>query len=107
MAARIRSLAVAGPLLVPLSSGSHLRLSPGEVSGELADVEVTGLKIDKLRERRLIEVESTSDGAGEDGAGKDGAGEDAGGAAAGGAAADAEPEAAARTTRRSSRSRQR
>lgn len=59
MAVRIRSLLVTGPLLVPLSSGGSVRLSPGEVTDELADVEVTNnAKVDKLRERRLIDVES-------------------------------------------------
>ena len=58
MAVRIRSLAVSGPLLVPLMTGGTQRLEPGEVSGELADVEVAhNPKIDKLRDRRLITVE--------------------------------------------------
>jgi hypothetical protein len=101
MAARIRSLALAGPLLVPLASGGSVRLSPGEVSDELADVEVTNNpKIDKLRDRRLVVVESTSEEAGDE------ADTEAGEAAAG-PAVDAEPKAAARTPRRSSRSRSR
>ena len=61
MAIRIRSLASSGPLVVPLSSGRSVRLSPGESSDELPDVEVTNNpKIDKLRERRMIEVQPTS-----------------------------------------------
>jgi hypothetical protein len=62
MAVRIRSLAVSGPLLVPLSSGATVRLSPGEATSELDDVDVANnAKIDKLSERRLIDVESVSD----------------------------------------------
>lgn len=58
MAVRIRSLLVSGPLMVPLSGGGSVRLSPGEVTGELSDVEVMdNAKVDKLRERRLIQVE--------------------------------------------------
>jgi hypothetical protein len=58
MAVRIRSLLVSGPLMVPLSGGGSVRLSPGEVTGELPDVEVMdNAKVDKLRERRLIHVE--------------------------------------------------
>jgi hypothetical protein len=57
MAVTIRSLLTAGPLLVPLTGGGWVRLGPGEVTDELADVEVTNnAKIDKLRRRRLIEV---------------------------------------------------
>jgi hypothetical protein len=57
MAVTIRSLLASGPLLVPLTGGGWVRLGPGEVTDELADVEVTNNgKIDKLRRRRLIEV---------------------------------------------------
>ena len=34
MAVRIRSLLVSGPLMVPLSGGGSVYLSPGEVTGE-------------------------------------------------------------------------
>ena len=62
MAVRIRNLLVSGPLVVPLSSGGSVRLSPGEVTGELADVEVANNpKVDKLLERRLIDVEPAGD----------------------------------------------
>jgi hypothetical protein len=62
MAVRIRSLAVSGPLHVPLTSGVTVRLSPGEVTDELDDVEVaSNAMIDKLRDRRLIDVEPVSD----------------------------------------------
>jgi hypothetical protein len=58
MAVKIRSLLVSGPLLVPLSSGVYVRLSPGGTTEELADVEVTNnAKVDELRDQRLIEVE--------------------------------------------------
>jgi hypothetical protein len=62
MAVRIRSLLVSGPLVVPLSGGGSVRLSPGEATGELPDVEVTNnAKVDKLRERRLIDVEPVAE----------------------------------------------
>jgi hypothetical protein len=61
MAVRIRSLLVSGPLLVPLSSGGTLRLSPGQVTDELPDVEVANnAKVDLLRAQRLIDVEESS-----------------------------------------------
>lgn len=62
MAVRIRSLLVSGPLVVPLSGGGSARLSPGEATDELPDVEVmNNPKVDKLRERRLIDVEPVAD----------------------------------------------
>ena len=58
MAVRIRNLAGAGPLYVRLTSGRSVRLSPGGASEELEDVELAGnAKIDRLRERGLIDVE--------------------------------------------------
>jgi hypothetical protein len=58
MAVRIRSLLVSGPLVVPLSSGVSVRLSPGAATDELADVEVANnAKIDELQELRLIDLE--------------------------------------------------
>ena len=60
MAVRIRSLTRSGHLLVPLSSGTTVRLSPGQSSGEMPDVEVTdNAKVDKLRLQGLIDVETT------------------------------------------------
>lgn len=57
MVVRIKSLQVAGPLLVPLNSGGTMRLSPGQVSAELPDVETAdNAKVDKLVRRRAIEV---------------------------------------------------
>ena len=57
MVVRIRSLLTSGPLVVPLSSGASVRLSPGSATDALADVEVANnAKVDKLRDRRLIEV---------------------------------------------------
>ncbi|SCL34913.1 hypothetical protein GA0070624_5117 [Micromonospora rhizosphaerae] len=62
MAVRIRSLAVAGPLYVPLTSGRSVRLSPGGSTGDLDDVEIAGnAKVDRLRERGLIDVEQISE----------------------------------------------
>jgi hypothetical protein len=62
MTVRIRSLVTSGPLLVPLSSGSCLRLSPGEVTDALAEVDITSnAKVDKLTERRLINVEQVDE----------------------------------------------
>jgi hypothetical protein len=62
MAVRIRSLQVSGPLVVPLTSGRSVRLSPGGASEELPDVEVTNnAKVEKLRERRLIDVEPVAE----------------------------------------------
>jgi hypothetical protein len=48
-----------GPLLVPLASGTTLRLSPGQTSAELPDVDVQhNPMIDKLRRQGLVEVTS-------------------------------------------------
>lgn len=62
MAVRIRSLLVSGPLMVPLSGGGSVYLSPGEVTGELPDVDVTNnAMVDKMRARRLIDVEQVEE----------------------------------------------
>jgi len=63
MAVRIRSLATSGPVVVPLTSGGTVRLSPGAASEELAEVEVTdNAKLEKLRRRRMVDVEPVTDG---------------------------------------------
>lgn len=60
MAVRIRNLAMSGPVLVPLASGATVRLSPGQTSDEMPDVEVVdNAKVDKLRRQRLIDIETT------------------------------------------------
>lgn len=60
MTVTIKNLLVAGPVAIPLSTGRWLRLSPGEESPELPDVEATANeKIDKLRKQRVIEVVET------------------------------------------------
>ena len=57
MAVRIRSLVTSGPVLVPLSSGTTLRLSPGQVSDDLPDVEVANnAKVGKLQRQGMIDV---------------------------------------------------
>jgi hypothetical protein len=62
MAIRIKSLLVSGPVMVPLNSGLTVRLSPGQSSAELADVEVAdNPKVDKLLGRGAIEVEAVSE----------------------------------------------
>jgi hypothetical protein len=67
MAVKIRSLVTSGPIVVPLSSGSSMRLSPGQISQELPDVEVVdNAKVDKLRRLGVIDVESTSGKSGSD-----------------------------------------
>ncbi len=62
MAVRIRSLATTGPILVPLSTGTAVRLSPGQVSPVMAPVEVANnAKVEKLRRRGLIELETVEE----------------------------------------------
>lgn len=57
MAVSIRSLVTSGPVLVPLSSGTTVRLSPGQVSDDLPDVEVANnAKVDKLQRQGMIDV---------------------------------------------------
>ena len=49
------------PLLVPLSSGATLRLSPGQTSRELPDREAMhNPKIDKLRRRGHVDVRTVT-----------------------------------------------
>jgi hypothetical protein len=62
MAVRIRSLVTSGPVLVPLSAGSTVRLSPGQVSDDMPDIEVVNnAKVDKLRGQGLIDVETVDE----------------------------------------------
>jgi hypothetical protein len=45
------------PVLLALTSGATLRLSPGEMSAKLEDVDVqNNAKVNKLREQRVIAV---------------------------------------------------
>jgi hypothetical protein len=58
MTVRIRSL-MSGPTTIRLRSGQYVRLSPGQSSGDLHDVEVAGnAKVDKLTAQGVIEVET-------------------------------------------------
>ena len=67
MAVRIRSLATTGPILVPLSTGTAVRLSPGQVSRVLPPVEVANnAKVEKLRQQGLIDVETVEEDAAAD-----------------------------------------
>jgi len=62
MAVRIRSLVTSGPVVVPLSTGTTVRLSPGQVSDDMPDVEVANnAKVDKLRRQGLIDVETAEE----------------------------------------------
>jgi hypothetical protein len=64
MPVTIRSLVHSRPLVVPLTTGTALRLSPGQSSGELPDIEVQdNPKIDKLSGLGLIEVAVTGEAA--------------------------------------------
>lgn len=55
------------PVIVSLNSGEHLRLSPGEISGEIRDVEMKdNAKIDKLKQQRVIAVDQQGDAAADD-----------------------------------------
>jgi hypothetical protein len=57
MTVTIKNVLVSGPVAIPLTTGQWLRLSVGEESPELPDVEATGnAKVDKLRRQRLIEI---------------------------------------------------
>jgi hypothetical protein len=54
----LTSRLLSGPLIVPLSSGGSVRLSPGQSSPELADVEAAANPaLAKLVERGLVEVQ--------------------------------------------------
>jgi hypothetical protein len=53
---RIKNLTLR-PVIVPLNSGTNLRLSPGEASGDVQEVELKeNPKVDKLLSRRVIAV---------------------------------------------------
>jgi hypothetical protein len=58
-------------LIVPLNSGTNLRLSPGEVSDDVHDVELKeNSKIEKLLRQRAIAVEPREEEEGGTKAGK-------------------------------------
>jgi hypothetical protein len=64
MAITIRSLLTSGPVWVPLTTGSSVRLSPGQTSGELPDVVMAGnAQADRLRELGVIDVETVTEAA--------------------------------------------
>ena len=66
MTVTIKNLLVSGPVAIPLTTGQSLRLSPGEESPELPDIEATdNAKIDKLRRQRVIEVVMTESATGD------------------------------------------
>ncbi|GAA2623948.1 hypothetical protein [Paractinoplanes durhamensis] len=57
MPVTITNLQSAGPLHVPLASGRTLRLSPGQTSAEIPDVEVDDNDaVERLRNGGLVEV---------------------------------------------------
>jgi hypothetical protein len=57
---KIKNLRTSGPILMPLTTGNTLRLSPGQASKELPDIEVAdNAKVDKLRRQGVIDVETT------------------------------------------------
>jgi hypothetical protein len=54
----LTSTVSSGPLLVPLTSGTVVRLSPGQVSEQLDDVEVVNQpRIEKLAQRGLLRLQ--------------------------------------------------
>jgi len=62
MVVRVRSLLVSGPIVVPLNTGLTVRLSAGQVSGDLPDVEVAdNAKVEKLRRQGVISVETVDE----------------------------------------------
>ena len=62
MAIKIRSLLTSGPVWVPLTTGSSVRLSPGQTSAELPDVAMAGnAKADQLRQLGVIDVETVAE----------------------------------------------
>ena len=66
MTVTIKNLLVSGPVSIPLTTGQWVRLSPGEESPELPDVEATGnAKVDILRRQRVIEVVVTESATGD------------------------------------------
>jgi hypothetical protein len=57
MPLRIRNLLTSQPVVVPLNTGTALRLSPGQSSDELPDLETKdNAKVDRLRREGVIEV---------------------------------------------------
>ncbi|MFD1214349.1 hypothetical protein ACFQ36_20165 [Arthrobacter sp. GCM10027362] len=65
MPVRIKSLLSSGPLWVPLTSGATLRLSPGQLSPAVADVEVQDNQaVDSLVGRGIIDVLTVPQAAG-------------------------------------------
>jgi hypothetical protein len=57
MTIRIKSLLSSGPLWVPLTSGTELRLAPGQVSQEMPGTEVQeNQAVDSLVGRGMIEI---------------------------------------------------
>jgi hypothetical protein len=59
MGIKIKSLLASGPVVVPLNTGATVRLSPGQATQELPDVEVAdNAKVEKLRRLGLIDVET-------------------------------------------------
>jgi hypothetical protein len=66
MPVKITSLLTSRPIIVPLTSGTAVRLSPGQTSEELGDVEVeNNPKVDKLQQQRVIAVENVEGGGSE------------------------------------------
>jgi len=61
MAVTITNLRASGPVLVPLTTGGTVRLSPGQQSEPLPDVAVAdNAKVDKLQRLGLIGVEAVA-----------------------------------------------
>ena len=61
MPVKIKNLTT-GPLWLSFNSGNTLRLSPGQTSGDIPDVEVTNNpKLEKMERQRLIDVHHTED----------------------------------------------
>jgi hypothetical protein len=57
MPLRIKNLLTSRPVVVPLNTGAALRLSPGQLSDELPDVEAKdNARVDRLRQQGVIEV---------------------------------------------------
>jgi hypothetical protein len=58
MPVKISNLLGSGPIFVPLNTGANLRLSPGQTSEELSDVEVVdNAKVEKLFARGVIDIQ--------------------------------------------------
>jgi hypothetical protein len=62
MPVKIKNLLTSRPLWIPLTTGATVRISPGQVSAELSDVEVANnTKVDKLSEQGMIEIVATGE----------------------------------------------